>query len=86
MSTGNAIHNDWVHAFKLTEGKISAFEGYEDSAAGRGVHSETALRALTVRPRTTRFSRRPASCGVGTRRGQIEHLRAAHARYVGAGM
>jgi ketosteroid isomerase-like protein len=33
VGTGNAVDNDWVHTFKLTEGKISAFEGYEDSAA-----------------------------------------------------
>jgi uncharacterized protein len=33
VGTGNAIDNDWIHTFKLTEGKISAFEGYEDSAA-----------------------------------------------------
>jgi uncharacterized protein len=33
VGTGNAVDNDWVHTFKLTEGKISVFEGYEDSAA-----------------------------------------------------
>lgn len=33
VSTGNAVDNDWVHTFKLTGGKISVFEGYEDSAA-----------------------------------------------------
>ncbi len=33
VSTGNVIDNDWVHTFKLADGKISAFEGYEDSAA-----------------------------------------------------
>ena len=33
VGTGNAVDNNWVHTFKLTEGKISVFEGYEDSAA-----------------------------------------------------
>ena len=33
VKTGAVIDNDWVHSFTLTGGKISAFEGYEDSAA-----------------------------------------------------
>ncbi len=33
VKTGNVIDKDWVHAFELTDGKISAFEGYEDSAS-----------------------------------------------------
>ena len=32
-STGKSVATDWVHAFTLTDGKISKFEGYEDSAA-----------------------------------------------------
>ena len=31
-STGKVVDNDFVHTFRLAEGKISAFEGYEDSA------------------------------------------------------
>lgn len=33
VKTGKVVDNDWVHAFELTDGKISSFEGYEDSAA-----------------------------------------------------
>ena len=33
VKTGKVIDNDWVHTFEFSEGKISAFEGYEDSAA-----------------------------------------------------
>ena len=32
-STGKVVDYDFVHTFRLAEGKISAFEGYEDSAA-----------------------------------------------------
>jgi uncharacterized protein len=32
-STGKVVDNDFVHTFRLAGGKISAFEGYEDSAA-----------------------------------------------------
>ena len=31
--TGKVVDNDFVHTFQLAEGKISTFEGYEDSAA-----------------------------------------------------
>ena len=33
VKTGKVVDNDFVHAFRLTGGKISTFEGYEDSAA-----------------------------------------------------
>ena len=33
VKTGKVIDNDWVHTFEFSGGKISAFEGYEDSAA-----------------------------------------------------
>jgi ketosteroid isomerase-like protein len=33
VKTGNVIDNDWVQTFELADGKISAFEGYEDSTA-----------------------------------------------------
>jgi len=33
VKTGKVVDNDWVHAFELADGKISTFEGYEDSAA-----------------------------------------------------
>lgn len=33
VKTGRVVDNDWVHTFEFTDGKISAFEGYEDSAA-----------------------------------------------------
>ncbi len=33
VKTGKAVSNDWVHTFTLKDGKISIFEGYEDSAA-----------------------------------------------------
>jgi ketosteroid isomerase-like protein len=32
-STGKVVDNDFVHTFRRAEGRISAFEGYEDSAA-----------------------------------------------------
>ncbi len=43
VSTDNVIDNDWVHTFKLADGKISTFEGYEDSAA--------VVAAFTAKPR-----------------------------------
>jgi ketosteroid isomerase-like protein len=33
VKTGKGVDNDWVHAFELADGKVSTFEGYEDSAA-----------------------------------------------------
>ena len=33
VKTGKVVDNDWVHTFAFSDGKISAFEGYEDSAA-----------------------------------------------------
>ena len=33
VKTGKVVDNDFVHTFRLAEGKISTFEGYEDSAA-----------------------------------------------------
>ena len=33
VETGKVVDNDFVHTFQLDDGKISAFEGYEDSAA-----------------------------------------------------
>ena len=33
VKTGKVIDNDWVHSFTITGGKISAFQGFEDSAA-----------------------------------------------------
>ena len=33
VKTGKVVDNDFVHTFQLADGKISAFEGYEDSAA-----------------------------------------------------
>ena len=33
VKTGKVIDNDWVHSFTITGGRISAFEGFEDSAA-----------------------------------------------------
>jgi hypothetical protein len=33
VKTGKVVDNDWVHAFEFSDGKVSAFEGYEDSAA-----------------------------------------------------
>ena len=33
VKTGKVIDNDWVHTFEVADGRISAFEGYEDSAA-----------------------------------------------------
>jgi ketosteroid isomerase-like protein len=32
-SMGKIVDNDFVHTFRLAEGKISAFQGCEDSAA-----------------------------------------------------
>ena len=43
-STGSDVATDWVHAFTLTEGKISNFRGYEDSAA--------VVAAFTAKPQT----------------------------------
>ncbi len=33
VKTGKVVDNDFVHTFRLKGGKISTFEGYEDSAA-----------------------------------------------------
>ena len=33
VKTGKVVDNDFVHTIQLAGGKISAFEGYEDSAA-----------------------------------------------------
>jgi len=33
LRTGNVILSDWVHTFELADGKILAFEGYEEGAA-----------------------------------------------------
>jgi ketosteroid isomerase-like protein len=33
VKTGKVVDNDSVHTFRLADSKISAFEGYEDSAA-----------------------------------------------------
>ena len=33
VKTGKVVDNDFVHTFELTDGKVSTFEGYEDSAA-----------------------------------------------------
>ena len=33
VKTGKVVDNDFVHAFGLAGGRISTFEGYEDSAA-----------------------------------------------------
>ncbi|MBA2534356.1 MAG: nuclear transport factor 2 family protein [Rubrobacter sp.] len=33
VKTGKVVDNDWVHTFVFSDGKISVFEGYEDSAA-----------------------------------------------------
>jgi ketosteroid isomerase-like protein len=33
VKTGRVVDNDFVHAFGLAGGRVSTFEGYEDSAA-----------------------------------------------------
>jgi hypothetical protein len=33
VKTGKVVDNDFVHTFELADGKVSVFEGYEDSAA-----------------------------------------------------
>ena len=33
VKTGKVVDNDFVHTFELAHGKVSVFEGYEDSAA-----------------------------------------------------
>jgi uncharacterized protein len=33
VKTGKVVDNDFVHTFELADGKISTFEGFEDSAA-----------------------------------------------------
>jgi ketosteroid isomerase-like protein len=33
VKTGKVVDNDFVHTFELADGKVSTFEGYEDSAA-----------------------------------------------------
>ena len=33
VKSGKVVDNDFVHTFRLAGGKISTFEGYEDSAA-----------------------------------------------------
>ena len=33
VKTGKVVDNDFVHAFGLAGGRVSTFEGYEDSAA-----------------------------------------------------
>ena len=44
-STGGVIDGDWVHAFTLSENKITNFRGYEDSAA--------VVAAFTAKPQAT---------------------------------
>ena len=40
VKTGKVIDNDWVHSFTITGGRISAFQGFEDSAAVAAAFSQ----------------------------------------------
>ena len=50
VQTGKVIDNDWVHSFTITGGRISAFQGFEDSSAVVAAFSQPSQPSRPSRP------------------------------------